>query len=173
MANQSDPDFSFPPIATPDAHTLILGSMPGRASLQAAEYYAHQRNAFWPIMSKLLDFDPAIPYAQRVATLKQSRIAVWDVLASCIRPGSLDADIAQESIRVNDFAAFFANHPNIRRIFFNGKMADSCFRKHVDKTLDLSLLTRQCLPSSSPAHAALSFSEKYEAWRVIGNTSEK
>jgi hypoxanthine-DNA glycosylase len=164
---------SFPPIATPAAHTLILGSMPGRVSLAAAQYYAHQRNTFWPIMGQLLDFDPALPYAQRVAALEKAGIAVWDVLASCVRPGSLDANIAPESIRINDFARFFAEHPDIRRVFFNGSMAESCFRKHVEKTLDRSPFTCQRLPSSSPAHAALSLAGKQEAWRVVAITWQK
>ena len=158
---------SFPPIATPEAHCLILGSMPGQASLVAGQYYAHPRNAFWPIMGKLLDFAPTAPYGERVESLKQAGIAVWDVLESCFRPGSLDADIEPASIRVNDFAGFFAEHPKIKQIYFNGGMAEYSFRKHVQAHLDLTNITCQRLPSSSPAHASLSFSEKYEIWKKL------
>lgn len=158
---------SFPPIATPDAHSLILGSMPGQASLAAGQYYAHRRNAFWPIMGKLLGFDLEDDYSQRLEALQKAGIAVWDVLEFCIRPGSLDANIAPESIRVNDFAGFFAEHPKIQHIYFNGGMAESSFKKHLQGQLAERNLSFQRLPSTSPAHAALSFDEKYEAWRVV------
>ena len=130
--------------------------MPGQASLLAGEYYAHRRNTFWPVMGQLLGFAPTAPYAERVEALKQAGIAVWDVLEYCIRPGSLDADIEPDSIRVNNFTAFLAEHPTIRHIYFNGSMAESSFRKYVQAELDLSKLTCQRLPSTSPAHASLS-----------------
>ena len=90
----SDQARCFPPIASPDARILILGSMPGRASLAAGQYYAHPRNAFWPIMGSLLDFDASRDYPARVDALKVAGIAVWDILDSCHRPGSLDSAIA-------------------------------------------------------------------------------
>lgn len=163
---------SFPPIAAPDAHTLILGSMPGQASLSAGAYYAHPRNAFWPIMAELFGFDPAGSYAERVQALTGAGIAVWDVLAFCIRPGSLDADIAPESMQVNDFAAFLGEHAAIRRIFFNGSLAESIFRKHCRPHLDIARLTCQRLPSSSPAHAGLRLAEKCDAWRILTRTAQ-
>lgn len=158
---------SFPPIANPDATILILGSMPGQASLTANAYYAHPRNAFWPIMAALLGFDVNADYAQRVAALKAARIALWDVLHSCNRPGSLDADIAPDSLVANDLPVFLQQHPAIRRVFFNGGKAEACFRKHVAPSLAAPALQCMRLPSTSPAHAALSFERKLAAWRVI------
>lgn len=125
---------SFAPIAAPDAHTLILGSMPGIASLEAGQYYAHPRNAFWPIMGALYGAWPGLPYAERVEQLKVSGVAVWDVLQSCVREGSLDADIREEV--PNDFTEFFARHQNIRRIGLNGGKAAASFRKHAARGLE-------------------------------------
>src|ERR1700741_1647656 len=94
----------FPPIADSRARVLVLGSMPSEASLAAGEYYAFRHNQFWRIAGALCGFEPGASYARRQAGLKPARVALWDVLASCVRPGSLDADIEEDSIRVNDFA---------------------------------------------------------------------
>ncbi|GAB2903129.1 DNA-deoxyinosine glycosylase [Uliginosibacterium flavum] len=157
---------SFPPIATPDARLLILGSMPGIASLQAQRYYAHPHNQFWPILGILLGFDPAEAYAIRCARLGAAHVAVWDVLQSCVRPGSLDADIDATSAIPNDFAAFLATQPQIRHIFFNGGAAETLFRRHVLPTLPLAGISCQRLPSTSPAHASLRPGAKQDAWRA-------
>lgn len=158
---------SFPPIENPNAHILILGSMPGKESLRAGQYYAHPRNAFWPIMGELIGAVPTLPYAARIQKLQSAGIALWDVLASCSRRGSMDADIEAATIRANDFASFFRTHPHIIHAFFNGTMAEQCFRKHVQPLLGHLPLHYQRLPSTSPAHAALSYTRKLEAWRVI------
>jgi hypoxanthine-DNA glycosylase len=160
---------SFPPIAERSAETLILGSMPGEASLAAGQYYAHPQNAFWRILGNLLRFDPALPYNARVRALKSARIAVWDVLHSCSRPGSLDSSIDRETLEPNDFAAFFRDHPRVRRVFFNGSTAEACFNRHVMKKLVLGRVSFTRLPSTSPAHAARSFEDKLRAWRVVEN----
>ncbi|MBI3481283.1 MAG: DNA-deoxyinosine glycosylase [Nitrosomonadales bacterium] len=158
---------SFPPIENPSAHILILGSMPGKESLRAGQYYAHPRNAFWPIMGELVGAAPALPYQTRIRKLKSAGIALWDVLACCTRHGSLDADIEADSIRANDFADFFAQHPHITQVFFNGAMAEQCFRKHVLPSLEHLSLHYQRLPSTSPAHASLRYEQKLEAWHMI------
>jgi hypoxanthine-DNA glycosylase len=89
------------------ARALILGSMPGAASLRAAQYYAHPRNQFWPIMGELVGADPALPYEQRLDRLTSAGIALWDVFARCEREGSLDAHIRDDTAVANDFAEFF------------------------------------------------------------------
>lgn len=155
---------SFPPLAAPDARVLILGSMPGDASLKAKQYYAHPRNTFWPILGSLLDFSPTLPYAERVACLETTHIALWDVLQSCVRHGSLDSAIVDASETANDLTGFLARHPQVNGIFFNGAKAEASFKRHI--VTPPALIYRR-LPSTSPAHAALSFAQKLDAWRVI------
>lgn len=159
--------FGFPPISAPHARLLVLGSMPGAASLAAGQYYAHPRNAFWPIMGALYGFDPRAAYAERVARLQAAGVAVWDVLASCVRPGSLDSAIDAASVVPNDFRAFLAAHPGIRRIYFNGAAAEAAWRRHVLPQGVWADLPALRLPSTSPAHAALDLVRKTEAWRVL------
>jgi len=157
---------SFAPVAAPDARILILGSMPGEASLAAGQYYAHPRNLFWPILGTILDAPlPGLPYAERLAILQQHGIALWDVLHSCERQGSLDSAIATSSIRPNDFVEFFRNHPGIVRVLFNGSLAESAFRRHVQPQLPVCALRCIRLPSTSPAHAALDFAAKLTRWQ--------
>ncbi|WP_151705085.1 DNA-deoxyinosine glycosylase [Nitrincola alkalilacustris] len=156
--------YSFPPIEPENARILILGSMPGVASLKAQQYYAHPRNAFWPIMGELFGAHPELPYHERVEILKAEGIAVWDVLESCVRVGSLDASIDSSSLRVNDFSSFFRRHPQIRHVFFNGAKAEQSFRRHALPELRLDYLSYTRLPSTSPAHAAMSFDSKLNNW---------
>lgn len=156
----------FPPLADVRARVLVLGSMPGIASLRVRQYYGHPRNAFWPIMAGIFDFDAAAPYAQRVAALLAHRVAVWDVLAACERPGSLDADIDARSIEVNDFTGLVGGLPELRRVCFNGAKAMELFRRRVSPQLDIeSPLELVPLPSTSPAHAGMSVAEKQRRWR--------
>ena len=159
--------YSFPPVSTADAHTLILGSMPGQASLAAGEYYAHPRNLFLPILGELFGASPALPYAERLKKLSAAGLALWDVLWCCEREGSLDGSIAPASIVANDFAGFLAGHPHIVRVFFNGTLAEASFRRHVLRTLPPRPLHLTRLPSTSPANAAFSFARRLEAWRAL------
>lgn len=160
---------SFPPLAYSSARVLILGSMPGVASLQKNEYYAHPRNAFWPIMDELFGCGVDVPYAQRVAHLQQYGIAVWDVLQCCVREGSLDSDIARASEQANDLPGLFRAHPQLHSVFFNGSKVQQVFRKHLeeDVTREFPHLVLSRLPSTSPAHAGMSLAEKMRAWRVV------
>lgn len=157
---------SFPPIANPSAHTLILGSIPGVLSLQARQYYAHPRNAFWSIMGNVHGFDIELPYAARVEKLKASGLALWDVLQSCSRHGSLDSAIEEGSRVPNDFARFFAQHPHVRLVAFNGTEAEKSFNAYVLPKLNMRDMCFVRLPSTSPAHAARSLAQKTEAWRT-------
>jgi len=160
---------SFPPLAESSATTLILGSMPGLASLAAQQYYAHPRNAFWPIMGELVGAHAHLPYEQRVSALLAARIAVWDVLEACIRPGSLDGNILKQDLVANDFANFFAAHRNVSRVFFNGAKAAHFFETLVIPSLGELHVHRQTLPSTSPANASLRYADKLAAWRPIAD----
>ncbi|MEK6750065.1 MAG: DNA-deoxyinosine glycosylase [Pseudomonadota bacterium] len=159
----------FAPIERSDAKVLILGSMPGAASLQQQQYYAHPRNSFWYIMSELLDVQAWESYAQKQAALIARHIALWDVLNSCIRPGSLDASIEEASIVVNDFAHFFNMHENITHVFFNGQKARKEYKTRVLPQLSASFdhLNYHVLPSTSPAMASLSKEQKLDRWRLL------
>ena len=158
---------SFPPIENPQATVLILGSMPGKASLKAYEYYAHPRNAFWSIMGELVSANPNLAYQARMEKLKSAGIALWDVLACCARDGSLDADIVEDSILPNDFKTFFLTHRNISHVFFNGTMAEKCFFKYVLPSLETNAMNFHRLPSTSSAHAGKNYQQKLEAWKII------
>ncbi|KIQ19664.1 DNA-deoxyinosine glycosylase [Rhodococcus sp. MEB064] len=159
---------SFAPLVGASPHTLLLGSMPGVASLRAGQYYAHPRNAFWPIMAQLVDFRADDPYDDRVAALTASGIAVWDVLELCTREGSLDSAIDADTAVANDLAGFVTDHPTVRRIFLNGAAAEKLFLRHV--RLPRAVACRR-LPSTSPAHASSTLAEKTEAWRVVMEVS--
>lgn len=154
----------LPPIADADACVLILGSMPGAASLLAGQYYAHRQNRFWPFMAALTDMDIASPYPQRVQRLHRAGIALWDVIAHCRREGSLDSAIRHEA--VNDFGRFFAQHTGIGTVLFNGAKAETTFIRRVLPGLGLPALTCRRLPSTSPANASQREAAKLAAWRA-------
>lgn len=158
---------SFAPIENKQARILILGSMPGAASLCAGEYYAHPRNHFWKVMASLIPVRAEATYAERVMALKHAGIAVWDVLQSCRREGSLDSNIDKAVQTPNDFQSFFMHHSKIRHVFFNGSAAEQIYQKSVLPDLTVQHMTYLRLPSTSPAHAALSFERKLEAWKAI------
>jgi TDG/mug DNA glycosylase family protein len=162
-------DECFPPVAGSHARTLILGSLPGQKSLQAQEYYAHPQNAFWKIVSELFDVPSPAPYNRRIQILTDHGIALWDVLAAAERPGSLDSSIVHATARTNDFASFFRAHPQIRRVFFNGRKAEEMYRRFVlpGLTTEFEELRYECLPSTSPAHAGMTFAKKLESWARI------
>lgn len=168
-ADENEPtgeaSIGFPPIARGDARILILGSLPSQRSLEMSEYYAHPRNAFWRIMGELVGAEGE--YSARCKALMDAGIAVWDVLHSSVRPGSLDADIRMETARPNDFAGFFERHPDVRRVGLNGRKAEDIFRRQVLPDLDAASPELVSLPSTSPAHAAMSFANKLEIWRSM------
>ena len=153
----------FGPVAREDARILILGSLPGQRSLQAGQYYAHPQNAFWKIMQDLTDASGT--YEQRCDVLCEHRIALWDVLATSVRPGSMDADIAMDTAKANDFNEFFMRHSEIERVCFNGQKAGRMFERLV--VLDEAAGPRQfeTLPSTSPAYASMTYAAKLAKWR--------
>jgi TDG/mug DNA glycosylase family protein len=168
ITDVSNHDECFPPIARRNAHTLILGSLPGRRSLQMQQYYAYPQNVFWKLIEQLFGTASPLPYTSRVKILTDHNIALWDVLATAERPGSLDSSIVHASARANDFASFFRDHPQIRRVFFNGRKAEELYRRFVLPDLEIDAEVRyECLPSTSPAHAGMNFARKLEHWNRI------
>ena len=158
---------SFPPILGRTPRLLILGSMPGVRSLAEQRYYAHPQNLFWRAMDELCGAGPALPYARRVAKLRGSGIALWDVLAHCERTGSLDGSIVRATEVPNEIAALLAERDSIRAVAFNGGTARAAFRRHVLPTLGTEVRERVAfeeLPSTSPAYAALAASRKLALW---------
>ena len=151
------------PVWRPDAELLILGSFPGVASLQAAQYYAHPRNAFWPILADCLHLPdlPQRPYAERLLALLHARVALWDAVAACERAGSLDSAI--RAAEPSDLPDLVARLPGLRGIACNGATALAQTRR----ILPGAPWPILGLPSTSPAHAGLSFEAKRKAWQAI------
>jgi hypoxanthine-DNA glycosylase len=159
----------FPPIADAHARVLILGSLPGQVSLRQQQYYAQARNAFWKIMGRLFDAGPELPYGERSRRLIANGVALWDVCAAAHRPGSLDASILPSSVVPNDFAGFIAVHPHICLIVFNGSKAAELYRRTVLSDLPDTIrsIRSETLPSTSPAHASMTFEEKLARWSIV------
>lgn len=147
---------------------LVLGSMPGMASLQAARYYAHPRNRFWPLMGALCGFDPQLDPAQRLARLQQAGVGLWDVIGRCRRRGSLDAAIVRGSEVANAVPALVRELPRLQAIACNGAAAAQAFERHVAPALPAGHgLTVLALPSTSPANATWSFARLLDEWRRL------
>ena len=158
--------FGLPPIIGEGAHTLILGNMPSVMSLAAQQYYGNPRNAFWRITGEIFGFDADDPYDVRTAALRAHGIAVWDVLQSCRRTGSLDSAVEPDSMVPNDFRKLFDEHRRITRVFFNGAAAEKNFNQLVRVAPDLSY---RRLPSTSPAQT-MRYEDKLAAWRPIADS---
>jgi len=148
---------SFPPVVDGRSRILILGTMPSAASLTRGFYYGRPRNAYWRIMARAFNANPPVGIEEKRALILDNQIALWDVLASCVRPGSLDADIREET--PNDFRAFFEQWPAIGAILSNGGAAHRLFAKY-DAGNHLPILK---MPSTSPAHT-MPFEAKCAAW---------
>ena len=157
----------FAPLTGPGVRRLILGSMPSRESLQRREYYGHPRNLFWGFMEALFGIDARLPYDQRARSLVGHGVAVWDVVRSCERHASSDAAI--RAVDANDLPAFFAAHPRVRAVFFNGRKAADLFERLVRPRAGAAAAELHCelLPSTSPANASLSRAAKLAAWRAV------
>jgi TDG/mug DNA glycosylase family protein len=157
----------LPPIVAAGCSVLVLGSMPGEISLQRGEYYAHPRNRFWPVMARLAGVDPELDYAARVRQLTRRGIAVWDVLAHCERPGSLDTSIRRGTEVLNDFPRLFEAYPSLAVLALNGSKAAQTFRRRVLSELGPEVADRLTLfdmPSTSPANASRSLEDLLRAW---------
>lgn len=166
---QSGLEIGFAPLVSANAKVLILGSMPSVVSVQKQQYYGHNRNQFWPILGHLFQFNPKASYSERTHQAMCAGVAIWDVIARCHRIGSADSAIEPDSIQVQDFDTFFSTYPNIEHVFFNGRKAEQVYRAQVLPSLsgDFDYLTHQCLPSTSPAYANLSVTDKLKAWQCV------
>ena len=149
------------PIVARHTRLLVLGSFPSEASLAAQQYYAHPRNYFWPILSTMWNVDlRAMPYARRIAFVKDKGLGIWDVYAACRREGSLDSAI--EDAVPNDLAGLVARSPQLRAIAHNG--GESARAMRITRAFGLPV---HRLPSTSPANASWSFERKLAAWREV------
>ena len=153
---------SFDFIADSNATILILGTMPGEASLRANEYYGNPRNHFWKLLFTIWQQPFSSDYKTKKKLLLNNHIALWDVLQACERQGSLDSAIVKEV--PNDFQTFLSAHPNITHIYFNGQKAAQYFKRYIGTDNNYTLVT---LPSTSPAHAGRSLVDKTRAWRDV------
>lgn len=151
---------AFPPVAPPGARVLILGSMPSEASLRQGFYYGHPRNAFWRILSDAFGAPLPESVPEKVALLEANGVALWDVLHSCVREGSLDSAI--RDMEVNDFSALFRRCPGVRRVLLNGGTARRVFLKYGAQALEGREWV--ALPSTSPAYT-LAYERKLAQWR--------
>ncbi len=154
---------AFPPVVSPDTRVLILGSLPGEASLAAGRYYAHPRNQFWRLTGAAIGREdlPSLGYDERLAALLAAGIGLWDTVASAVRPGSLDAAIREAEHA--PLAGLVATLPALRAVAFNGATSAKIGRRLLaDAPVHLV-----DLPSSSPAHAAMSVAGKRERWLIL------
>jgi TDG/mug DNA glycosylase family protein len=156
---------SFAPVVGADTAILILGSMPGVASLNARRYYAHPQNHFWRIMGEICGAGPELPYGQRLQALLHQRLGLWDVLQSCVRGGSLDAAIEHDSAVANDLLPLL-RAGTVMRLCCNGSTAYTALQRHFGESLarEFPQIDVCRLPSTSPANASCSYARKLEAW---------
>jgi len=154
------------PVLALDTRVLVLGSFPGAASLAAGRYYAHPRNQFWPLVSAVIGEDLArLPYEERLPRLLAHRFGLWDVLAGCEREGSLDSAIRNPA--ANDFARLRTLCPVLETVGFNGQASGKFAPQFAQAGYHTVVL-----PSSSPAHMAMSFEQKLEVWRTLTSARE-
>ena len=162
---QSGEKRSFPPSVTPECSVLVLGSLPGDESLRQVQYYAHPRNAFWKIMGELLGFDFSLPYEERLRLLNSGGVGLWDVVASGVRPGSLDQHITRE--RPNDIAALLERFPGIRTVGCNGTASYKYLKRYFPELFLRESHRIIQMPSTSPAAARLSYDQKLRAYGEV------
>lgn len=161
MATSSPTLTGLAPVIALDTRVLVLGSFPGAASLAAGKYYAHPRNQFWPLISAVVGEDlAALPYEERLPRLLAHGFGLWDVLAGCEREGSLDSAIRKPA--ANDFERLRTLCPQLETVGFNGQASG----KFAPQFAQAGYRT-VVLPSSSPAHMAMSFEQKLAVWRAL------
>lgn len=155
------------PIVGKRPEILLLGSMPSVSSLEKQQYYGHPRNAFWPLLAHLLNFELHEQYKKNAAQATKRGIAIWDVIGQCERKGSLDSAIVKGSERINPIPDLLVNYQSIKTIGLNGGTAATLFKHHCLSELDAKQLNIHYLPSTSPANARMNFAEKCAAWQRV------
>jgi len=154
---------AFAPIVDARTRVLILGSLPGEASLLAGRYYAHPRNQFWQLVGTAIAVDlVALDYADRLAALQAAGVGLWDTIASAQRKGSLDAAI--RAAQAAPLGGLVSTLPALRAIAFNGATSARIGRRALAGSEAPAMLD---LPSSSPAHASLTLAEKQARWNLL------
>ncbi|OPX64013.1 MULTISPECIES: DNA-deoxyinosine glycosylase [unclassified Methanoregula] len=151
----------LPPVTGPDPRVLVLGSFPSVLSLSHGEYYGNPRNRFWAVIEDLFGISALLPYTERCQYLTGAGIALWDVIASCSRPGSADSRI-RDAVP-SDIAGFIRAHPTVRLIVLNGSAAGRFYHR----AGEVPGIPFVILPSTSPANAAVSYKKKVRAWGVV------
>ena len=150
---------SFFPVVGKNPKILILGTIPGRKSLEMQEYYSHPRNIFWKIIFNLLKVTEKNTYSEKIELVKEKQIALWDVCYSCTREGSLDSNIKDET--PNQIPDFLQKYRTVEIVIFNGQKAREKYLKYFDY---IEGLEYHCLPSTSPANTSMNFQEKIVKW---------
>jgi TDG/mug DNA glycosylase family protein len=160
------PDISrgLSPVTGPEPRVLVLGSFPSVLSLTHSEYYGNPRNRFWAVMEEHFGITVTLPYPERCLRLTREGIALWDVVASCSRPGSADSRIRDPE--PNDIAGFVRAHPSVRLVALNGSTAGRLYHR----LAEVPGIPSVVLPSTSPANAAVSFAVKVRQWEIIRST---
>jgi TDG/mug DNA glycosylase family protein len=160
--------YSIEPIIGRNPRIMILGSMPGIISINAAQYYANPRNVFWIVLADLFGIDIDCSYESKVQQMQQLPMIVWDTLKACHREGSLDSKILNTDIEANDIAALLNRYPTVQAIAFNGgasaKYFDRLVKPQLANELSVELLK---MPSTSPANAGMKREQKLELWRRL------
>ena len=157
---------SFEPVYTPDARVMIVGSMPSVKSLEMAQYYAHPRNAFWPILFDVFGAEPTQDYEKKKALIRENGLALWDAAACCEREGSLDS--AMRDIVYSDFGALYEKCPHIHTVLCKGGTAHALFMRS-GAAGERNVLR---MPSTSPAYT-MAYAKKLEAWRAAISAAQE
>ncbi len=153
---------SFAPLIDQHTEILIIGTMPGIKSLEEAQYYAHPRNAMWPIIARIYNKNKDfVSYHEKIACLLKNRIGMWDNLQYCERNGSLDSNIKNEI--PNNFEQLLTKYPRVKKLLFNGQKSYGFFKKYHPALLER--YQHRIMPSTSPANASQKAEFKFETWR--------
>lgn len=161
LSGSGDLPCGLSPVTGPGPRVLILGSFPSVLSLAHGEYYGNPKNRFWAVMEGIFAIPASLPYYERTLRLTQEKIALWDVVRACDRPGSADSRIRHPE--PNDIDGFIRTHRTVRLVALNGSTAGRLYHR----LAEVPGLPSVTLPSTSPANVAVTFAEKVRIWKVV------